>query len=106
MYIFQNKMQFQYDEIRELFGIKDGEKDFPIYLQKIIVELIYRELKIKGQVDDIASSLLRINRNVVLEVIQNISEMYKNVQKTDYSNKYLTYIWYYLPNNIYKVWAL
>ncbi|WP_156897917.1 methyltransferase domain-containing protein [Caloramator sp. ALD01] len=105
MYINQGKMQFENDEIKELFGIKDGEKDFPIYLQNIIVDLIYKEIGLVRTNNDIFSSLSRIDKNVVLDVIQNIESMYSLIQKTDYSNKYLTYLWYYLPNNIYKVWA-
>lgn len=105
MYLSQNNMQFENDELKRLFVIKDGEKEFPIYFKNIILDLIYKELGLERKNDDILSSLSIIDRKIVFDVIQNINSMYSCIKKTDYSNKYLAYVWYYFPINIYKVWA-
>lgn len=104
MLLLNKKIKFENNEINSLFRGKDKEREIPLFIQNTIIDLIYNEIKTERTSKDLKKSLEQIDKNIVNNVINSIDNMYKNIEKTDYSNKHIEYIWYYLPNNIYKVW--
>ncbi|MCX7904187.1 MAG: hypothetical protein N2486_06715 [Caloramator sp.] len=103
MRLLDNKIYLENDELRRIFYVKDEEKEIPYYIQDAIVDLIFKEWGLKRKYNNL-NDLELIEDEFVEKVINIIDNLYKVPSKTDYSDKHITYIWYYLPNNMYKIW--
>lgn len=92
-------------ELIDKFSFIDEIREVPEYLQKNIINIVFDELGIKKRCTDIVSSLRSLPEEFIRNVICNIDiNMYSFRGKTDYSDKHLTYLMYYLPSNLYKIW--
>jgi len=103
MILLDDKIHVEKDDLRRIFYIKDEDKEVSFYIQNAIVDLIFEEGGFKRKYNDL-NDLELIEDKFIKKVINIIDNLYKVPSKTDYSDKYITYIWYYLPNNMYKVW--
>lgn len=77
----------------------------PEYIEKGIIYIIFKYLGI-GRIpyNTIEKELAQIPRGFLEKIIKSINNMFVDNDKVIYDNRYLSYLIYYLPVNIYKVW--
>ena len=102
---FDNTLICEKDDLQVALSYFREFRKLPEHIEKAILGIVLKQLNIK------ASGLLTINNYLELlpeefvrKAIYNINSMFKVNKEIVYTDLYLTYLLYYLPANVFKVW--
>lgn len=95
-------------ELAKYYRYLDSGVKYPIYLEKIIVEVILERLGIEYDIygNELNELFELIPDEEIDKWISVIDELYKDENKVDYENIKNEYLAYYLPINIFKIHRL
>lgn len=92
------------DELIKEYWFLDKKRSMPDYIEKGILRVFFEKNKLNyNNCVTIKDYLNNIPKDIVRKVIVD-SAMFDSNKKANYDNKELSYLFYYLPQNIYKIW--
>ncbi len=83
---------------------KDNRR-VPDYIEKAIMKIVLQDLYLRDACFEKIEEYFQFLPEIfVNDVISNLNTMFFNFPKVEYKHKQLSYLLYYLPANIFKVW--
>jgi SAM-dependent methyltransferase len=77
----------------------------PEYIEIAILKIIIEELKIDlDGYQSVNDLLMLLPNSFTTSIIKDINSMFTQHSKAEYSNRHLSYLLYYLPANVFKIW--
>lgn len=102
---FDNTLVCEKDDLQySLSYFKDNRK-VPEYVEKAILEYIYKKLKLSYSDNKSINELLEnLPNDFIRQSIFEINTMFITPNEVEYKGLHLSYLLYYLPSNIFKIW--
>ena len=102
---FDNTMICESDDLQEALSYFKEARQMPEYIEKSIIELIFAELHIQSkEAATISQSFELLPAEFIKKTINDINAMFNSNREVQYDNFYLSYLLYYLPANLFKIW--
>lgn len=83
-------------------------KDFrvvPEYIEIAIMQIILdKTIQKKYEFNSFNEYITMFPDRIINSIIKDINNMYDYKSKTEYANRHLSYLMYYLPANLFKIW--
>jgi hypothetical protein len=100
---FDNTLVCEKSDLQEALSYFKDSRKIPEYIEISILKCVLKRLGIETNrlmsIDDLLSLL---PSSFIKKCIQDINTMFTT--KVDYENSYLSYLIYYLPANLFKIW--
>jgi hypothetical protein len=95
----------EYNDLQEALSYFKETRKIPAYLEQSILEYILEELNVEsGESGSIEEYLEILPREFIQKSINDINSMFTGNQEVQYQHFYLSYLLYYLPANVFKIW--
>lgn len=101
--IFDNTLISENDEYSTVLSFFKEKRIFPQYIELCILKIISGQ-KDAHEYSTVNEYLDNLSANFIIKEINTIDEMYRFKSKVSYKDKHLSYLLYYFPANIFKVW--
>ena len=102
---FDHTLVCDAEDLQSVLSYFKDYRVLPDYIECTILEIILKQLNfVVHDTKTIDDYFQLIPDEIVEDFIYNINSMFSTRQKADYTNRHLSYLLYYLPANVFKVW--
>jgi len=102
---YDKSMVFEKEDMLKFLSNFQEESNVPDYIELSIVRIICEKKGILFNGSETLNKLMaRLPEQVIDEVISDINCMFSENMKVNYENRHLSYLMYYLPANLFKIW--
>ncbi len=102
---FDNTLVCDREDLQTVFCYFKEFRVLPEYLEKSILKIVLEQIYKKSiLLSTVKEYLNALPDNFIKNSITDINGMFSTQYKANYKQRYLTYLLYYLPANVYKVW--
>jgi SAM-dependent methyltransferase len=102
---YDNTMICEDPDLQDVFIYFKNDRIIPDYIEKAILKTIHS--KLLSQFDEsgtVYEYLEKLPLDFVKKTIKDINTIFSNNGNVSYKGRHLSYLMYYMPGNIYKVW--
>ena len=102
---FDNTLICDKDDLETVLSYFKDYRMLPEYIEKAILSVVLTQINNKPVIcDDIDQCLEQLPDIFVKKTILDINTMFSYQKKAEYNDRYLGYLFYYLPANVFKIW--
>jgi ribosomal protein RSM22 (predicted rRNA methylase) len=102
---FDNTLICENEDLQTVLSYFKENRRMPEYIEKFVLKIIF--IKIFGESIELETAdeyLERLPLSFAQKTLRDIKTMFTRNKKVLYKQNYLSYLLYYLPGNVFKVW--
>jgi SAM-dependent methyltransferase len=102
---FDDTLVCENEDLQTILSYFKENRRMPEYIEKFVLKIIIEKTSGKNvDLETVDEYLSKLPLSFVQKSLQDIKTMFTLNNKVSYKQNYLSYLLYYLPGNIFKVW--
>ena len=102
---FDNTLICEHEDLQTVLAYFKNDRILPNYIEKLVLKLIVEQVYSKEIIfDSLEEYLAYLPNEFIQKTIADINSMFSKHAKVAYAHSHLSYLLYYLPANVFKVW--
>src|SRR5690554_2158559 len=102
---FDYTMVCDENDLQTVFSYFKDFRVVPEYIEIAIMQVILdKTIQKKYEFNAFNEYITMFPEHIINSIIKDINNMYDYKSKTEYANRHLSYLMYYLPANLFKIW--
>lgn len=102
---FDNTLVFEKEDLQTVLSYFKDNRKLPEYLEKSVLQVILHKIG-QGNIEleSLEKYLECLPLSFVQRTVEDIRTMFAGTKKVSYKQNHLSYLLYYFPGNVFKVW--
>lgn len=102
---FDNTLVFEKEDLQTVLSYFKDSRKLPEYLEKSVLQVILHKIgQGNTELKSLEEYLEFLPLSFVGKTVENIKVMFAGTNKVSYKQNHLSYLLYYFPGNVFKVW--